>query len=70
MPEQIATAVMTRLATETSGLVTQAATASVPICTPTPRVGKLTYVQGGDIWVRVVTRSGATASHLADRLAY
>ena len=52
--DQTATAVVAALATENARLVTQVATLAVPTPTPTPNLGKLAYVQGGDIWVKVL----------------
>lgn len=46
-PDQAATATVAALAT-------QVATLAVPTSTPTPSLGKLAYVQGGDIWVKAL----------------
>jgi len=49
-----ATATVSALATENAHLATQVATLAVPTPTPTPSLGKLAYVQGGDIWVKAL----------------
>lgn len=38
------------LATENARLATQVATLTVPTATPIPSLGRLAYVQGGDVW--------------------
>ena len=53
-PDQAATATVAALATENVRLATQVATLAVPTPTPTPSLGKLAYVQGGDIWVKAL----------------
>jgi hypothetical protein len=50
-PDHAATATVSVLATENARLATQVATLAVPTPTPTPSLGKLVYVQGGDIWI-------------------
>ena len=51
-PDYAATATMAALATENARLATQVATLITP--TPTPNLGKVAYVQGGDIWVKAL----------------
>ena len=46
-PTQAATATV-------SAPATQVATLAVPTATPTPSLGKLAYVQGGDIWIKAL----------------
>jgi Tol biopolymer transport system component len=53
-PDWAATATVSALATENARLATQVATLAVPTSTPTPSLGKLAYVQGGDIWVKAL----------------
>jgi Tol biopolymer transport system component len=53
-PDHAATATVSALATENARLTTQVATLAVPTSTPTPSLGKLAYVQGGDIWVKAL----------------
>ena len=53
-PDHAATATVSALATENARLATQVATLAVPTSTPTPSLGKLAYVQGGDIWVKTL----------------
>jgi len=53
-PDRAATATVSALATENARLATQVATLAVPTPTPTPSLGKLAYVQGGDIWVKAL----------------
>jgi len=53
-PDHAATATVSALATENASLATQVATLAVPTSTPTPSLGKLAYVQGGDIWVKTL----------------
>ena len=53
-PDYAATATVSALATENACLATQVATLAVPTSTPTPSLGKLAYVQGGDIWVKTL----------------
>ena len=53
-PDQAATATVSALATENANLATQVATLAVPTPTPTPALGKLAYIQGGDIWVKAL----------------
>jgi Tol biopolymer transport system component len=53
-PDHAATATVSALATENAHLATQVATLAVPTSTPTPSLGKLAYVQGGDIWVKAL----------------
>ena len=53
-PDRAATATVSALATENARLATQVATLAVPTSTPTPSLGKLAYVQGGDIWVKAL----------------
>ena len=52
--DHAATATLAALATENVRLATQVATLAVPTPTPTPSLGKLAYVQGGDIWVKAL----------------
>jgi len=52
--EVAATATPSTLTTETPSPPTQVATLAVPAPTPTPSLGKLAYVQGGDIWVKAL----------------
>jgi|GEM_PF-541085 len=56
-PDRAATATVSALATENARLATQVATLAVPTSTPTPSLGKLAYVQGGDIWVKALPDS-------------
>jgi Tol biopolymer transport system component len=56
-----ATATPSALATETPRPATQVATLAVPTPTPTPSLGKLAYVQGGDIWVKALRRGSGQA---------
>jgi Tol biopolymer transport system component len=53
-PDHAATATVAALATENARLATQVATMAVPTPTPPPSLGKLAYVQGGDIWVKTL----------------
>ncbi|MGA9350022.1 MAG: hypothetical protein WBW48_14635 [Anaerolineae bacterium] len=53
-PDQAATATVAALATENARLATQVATLAVPTSTPMPSLGKLAYVQGGDVWVKAL----------------
>ncbi len=53
-PDRAATATVSALTTENVRLATQVATLAVPTYTPTPSLGKLAYVQGGDIWVKAL----------------
>ncbi len=52
--DHAATATVSALATENARLATQVATLAVPTSTPTPSLGKLAYVQGGDVWVEAL----------------
>jgi Tol biopolymer transport system component len=49
-----ATATVSAPTTENARLATQVATLAVPTPTLAPSLGKLTYVQGGDIWVKAL----------------
>lgn len=51
-PDLAATATLAALATENARLAAQVATLAPPTPTPAPNLGKLAYVQGGDIWVK------------------
>ncbi len=51
-PDHGATATLAALATENARLATQVATLATP--TPTVNLGKVAYLQGGDIWVKVL----------------
>lgn len=53
-PDQAAMATVCALATENARLATQVATLAVSTSTPAPSLGKLAYVQGGDIWVKTL----------------
>ncbi len=53
-PDHSATATVVALATENARLATQVATLAASTPTPTPSLGKLAYVQGGDIWVKTL----------------
>jgi len=53
-PDRAATATVSALATENARLATQVATLAVPTSTPTPSLGKLAYIQGGDVWVKAL----------------
>jgi len=51
-PDHAATATLNALMTENTRLVHQVATLTSSIPTPAPDLGKLVYLQGGDIWVK------------------
>lgn len=51
-PDHAVTATVAALETENARLATQVATLATS--TPTPDLGKIAYVQGGDIWVRAL----------------
>jgi len=53
-PDRAATATVSALTTENVRLATQVATLAVPTSTPAPSLGKLAYVQGGDVWVKAL----------------
>jgi len=53
-PDHVATATVAALATENARLATQVATLAASTPTPSPSLGKLAYVQGGDIWVKTL----------------
>jgi Tol biopolymer transport system component len=55
IPTTDATATVSAPATQ------EVATLAVPTPTPTPSLGKLAYVQGGDIWVKALRRSSGQA---------
>jgi Tol biopolymer transport system component len=53
-PDHAATATVAALATENAHLATQVTTLAASTPTPPPSLGKLAYVQGGDIWVKTL----------------
>lgn len=48
----VAEATLVALATENARLATQVATMTVPTPRPLPDLGRLAYIQGGDVWVK------------------
>jgi Tol biopolymer transport system component len=53
-PDHAATATVAAIATENAHLATQVATLAASTPTPPPSLGKLAYVQSGDIWLKTL----------------